>query len=144
MKRPKSPIIPIIIIIVIAVVLFWMNQSRKKEQEEILIQKVNNAEVPEKFEGIGVMLAKRENIVTVVKVVEDSPAERVGLKVGDRVMKINQEATREMDLNEVSDLIRGEIGSHVTLTISRSGNSPEETENVVVTRGEIINEGSIE
>lgn len=143
-KKKKSPIIPIILILIIATSLFLLNKSRQRKEEESIMQKINNAEMPEEFEGVGMMLSEREGIVTVVKIVDDSPAETAGLHIGDRIIKIDQKETKEMNLSQVQDKIRGRSGSQVTLTIARQGDSPEITEEIIVTRGEIFSEGSEE
>jgi carboxyl-terminal processing protease len=71
--------------------------------------------------GIGVELGMRNNLPTVVRLLQDNPAEKVGLAVDDIVLKVNSDSTEDADLNDVVSKIRGEAGTTVKLTISRDG-----------------------
>jgi len=72
------------------------------------------------FEGIGAEIGLRNNIVTIISPLEDSPAKKAGLMPGDKVLKIGDKATSNMGLDEAINLIRGPKGTQVTLTISRA------------------------
>jgi carboxyl-terminal processing protease len=70
----------------------------------------------------------------VVAPIEGSPAAKVGLRSQDHIIKINNVLTQELSLDECADRLRGEIGSQVTLTISRLDNQPFD---VTITRDRI-------
>ena len=70
--------------------------------------------------GIGIRLrreAKTGNIV-VVETMVDSPAERAGIRSGDQVLMVDGQSTRTMTVEAVSEIIRGEVDSQLTLTIA--------------------------
>lgn len=77
------------------------------------------------FDGIGAEIGVKKNIIVIVAPLPDSPAEKAGLKAGDKIYKINDTVTLDMSLNEAVSLIRGPKGTTVTLTIIRG----DETEN---------------
>lgn len=94
------------------------------------------AEMSGSFEGIGMEIAVRDLVLTVVSPLKGTPAERAGLKAQDLVLKIDGVSTTGMDVSSAVKKIRGPKGSEVTLTISRSGwTSPKE---IKVTR-DVIN-----
>lgn len=72
-----------------------------------------------RFGGLGVVVTMRDGSLTVVSPMEDTPGFRAGLMPGDQIIKINDQSTEKMDLNEAIDLLRGEPGEKVTLTILR-------------------------
>lgn len=71
------------------------------------------------FGGIGAEIGIRKDVLTIIAPLAGSPAERVGLKAGDKVLKINATSTADLTLEEAVGLIRGEVGTKVTLTIAR-------------------------
>jgi carboxyl-terminal processing protease len=72
------------------------------------------------FEGIGAVLSIKDNYPIVAQEpVKDSPAAKAGLKINDRVIKVDNKSTEGVDLSEVVAQIRGEKGTTVTLTIQR-------------------------
>jgi len=73
------------------------------------------------FTGIGIEVTMVDGILTVVSPIEGSPAYDVGLKAGDRILKINDESTKDMDLMEAVKKLRGPKGSSVTISIFREG-----------------------
>jgi carboxyl-terminal processing protease len=76
-----------------------------------------------KFEGVGMQLGfdKDKNIV-VVAPIKDSPAERAGMRAGDKIWMINEKETPGMSLPEAVSTIRGEKGTKVKLKIQHEGN----------------------
>ena len=88
------------------------------------------------FEGVGMEIAIRDEILTVVSPLKGSPAERAGIKAGDLVVKIDGIETKGMDITTAVSKIRGEKGSTVKLSIVREG-EPELLE-LSVTR-DVIN-----
>ncbi|MDA0744907.1 MAG: S41 family peptidase [bacterium] len=75
-----------------------------------------------KFGGLGITISMRGGDVPVVlSVIEDTPADTSGLVVGDQIVKINGEKTSGKTLEEVVDVLRGEPGKGVIITIERPG-----------------------
>lgn len=71
------------------------------------------------FGGLGVTVTMREGMLTIVSPMEDTPGYRAGLLPGDQILKINGEATEQMELTAAIDRLRGEPGQKVTLTVLR-------------------------
>jgi carboxyl-terminal processing protease len=74
-----------------------------------------------KYEGLGMSIAKRNNVITVISPIEGTPAYRMGLKAGDQIIQIDDKPTEGMSTEEASKLMRGERGTTVTLKIKREG-----------------------
>jgi len=91
-----------------------------------------NEDIEGKFEGIGAEMGIKQGILTVIAPLQNSPAEISGLRAGDKVLKINGEATVEMSINEAVSKIRGEKGTEVKLTIFRNGGDEETMEITVI------------
>jgi len=72
-----------------------------------------------KFGGLGIEISMKDDLLTVVAPIEDSPAWRAGIKAGDRIVKIADMVTRDMSLDDAVKKLRGEPGSRVTLVILR-------------------------
>lgn len=88
------------------------------------------------FEGIGAELGIKQGILTVVSPLKDSPAEKAGLRVGDKILKVNDESTADMSIDDAVSRIRGKDGTEVKLTVYRA-ESEEKTKEITVTRGVI-------
>lgn len=73
------------------------------------------------FEGIGAELAIKDNDVTVVSALKDSPAQKADIRSGDIVKAVDTKAIEGMTLDAVVTLIRGQKGTAVTLSIVRKG-----------------------
>ncbi|HVT01149.1 MAG TPA: S41 family peptidase [Patescibacteria group bacterium] len=70
------------------------------------------------FSGIGAELSlNSDNIITVISPLDDSPAQKAGVKAGDMILKVNGETTSGWDVSKAVDNIRGQKGTPVTLTI---------------------------
>lgn len=74
-----------------------------------------------KFGGLGIEIGMKDNILTVIAPIEDTPAWRAGIKPNDRIVKINKESTKGMSLSDAVSRMRGKKGSPVILTIYRDG-----------------------
>lgn len=74
-----------------------------------------------KFEGLGVEIGIREEQLTVIAPLEGTPAERAGLRPGDKIIKIEDRDTRGMPIDVAVTLLRGEKGTKVILTVTREG-----------------------
>ncbi len=88
-----------------------------------------------RFVGVGIEITQEDGLIKVVSPIEGSPADRAGLKTGDLITKIGDEAVRGLPLNDAVKRIRGEPGTKVTLTIFRKDES--RTFPVTITREEI-------
>lgn len=88
------------------------------------------------FSGIGMEVGIKDKVLTVISPLKDTPAYRANIKPGDKILKINNKVTSNMSIEDAIKLIRGDVGTTVTLTIFREGN--KEPIEVKVVR-EIIN-----
>jgi carboxyl-terminal processing protease len=73
------------------------------------------------FCGIGIEIGIRNNLLTVISPLENTPAAKAKIKAGDIITKINGEDTSNISLEEAVSKIRGECGTKVKLTITREG-----------------------
>lgn len=71
------------------------------------------------FGGIGIRFAKAEDGILVTHVQEEGPAHDVGLKPGDLILKVNSTNVTKLPLRKVANLLRGPVGSPLTLSIAR-------------------------
>jgi len=99
-----------------------------------------NEDITGRFEGIGAELGIKNKILTVIAPLEDSPAEKSGLRAGDKIIKIDGETAAEISIDEAVDKIRGPKGTKVKLTVFRNGDA--EAREIEITR-EIINVKSV-
>jgi len=72
-----------------------------------------------RFNGLGVEVAVRDGLLTVVTPMEDTPAAQAGIQSGDQILKINGVSTDKLGLQDAVNILRGEPGQKVTLTILR-------------------------
>ena len=71
------------------------------------------------FEGVGMEIGIRKGQLQVIAPLEGTPAQRAGLRAGDKILEINGTSTVDMIVEEAVNLIRGPKGTEVTLTILR-------------------------
>jgi carboxyl-terminal processing protease len=71
------------------------------------------------FGGLGIIIAMKDNFVTVVAPVEDTPGFKAGILSGDRIIKIEGQSTENMGLQDAVKILRGEPDTEVSLTILR-------------------------
>ncbi len=76
-----------------------------------------------KFGGLGIEITLKDGLLTVVTPIEDTPAWKAGLKANDRIVKIDNDLTRDMALTDAVKKLRGKPGAAVTLTILRESES---------------------
>ncbi|PIR25815.1 MAG: peptidase S41 [Deltaproteobacteria bacterium CG_4_10_14_0_2_um_filter_43_8] len=72
------------------------------------------------FEGVGIEIAVRDGVLTVVAPIKGSPADKKGILPGDQIVRINGKTTRNMTLIEAVKIMRGDRGSKVKLSIRRN------------------------
>jgi carboxyl-terminal processing protease len=87
------------------------------------------------FGGLGIEITQKNGMLTIVAPIEDTPADRAGLKSGDVILKIGGQFTKDMSLVEAVKKLRGKKNTTVRLTIKREGS--EKLRDVKLTR-EII------
>ena len=87
------------------------------------------------FEGIGVEIGVKSDILTVISPLDGSPAQIAGLRAGDKILKIGDKLATEMTIDEAVNSIRGPKGTEISLTILHDkSTSPIE---VKITRDQI-------
>ena len=74
-----------------------------------------------KFGGLGIEVGMEFGVVKVITPMDDSPAEREGVKAGDYIVKINEIQVQGKTLLEAVELMRGPVGSKLEITIRRKG-----------------------
>ena len=72
-----------------------------------------------KFGGLGIEITIKDGLITVVTPIEDTPAWSAGMKPGDRIVKIDDEITRDMSLTDAVKKMRGKPGTPVDITVLR-------------------------
>lgn len=78
------------------------------------------------YKGIGAELGIREEQLIIVTPLDGSPAQDAGVKAGDKILRIEDESTIGITINEAVSKIRGESGTISTLTLQRGGGEPFE------------------
>lgn len=73
------------------------------------------------FGGVGIVISIRDQLLTVIKPMPGTPAGRAGLKRHDRIVRINNESTLNMPLDDAVRRLRGDPGTPVTVHIQRDG-----------------------
>lgn len=71
------------------------------------------------FQGIGAEIQERNGFINIVAPIKNSPAEKAGLKPGDKITEVDGESIQGFSASEAVMLIRGEKGTEVTLTVQR-------------------------
>ena len=97
------------------------------------------------FGGIGILVGPGKEHLTIVKPIKDTPAYEAGLKAGDLIFKIQGKDTKGMDLDAAVNMMRGPVGTEVSLTIYRAKDKklhdytiPREVIKVPTVEGKII------
>lgn len=80
-----------------------------------------NEQFSGKFEGIGIEFDILDGYITVIAPVAGAPAERAGLEVGDKIVKINGESAFRITREETMKKLRGPKGTEVTVAVRRAG-----------------------
>ncbi|HEU4949685.1 MAG TPA: S41 family peptidase [Candidatus Deferrimicrobiaceae bacterium] len=71
------------------------------------------------FGGLGIEIGMKDGFLTVIAPIEDTPAARAGIQAGDKIIRIENESTKNMNVMDAVKRLRGEPGSKVTITIVR-------------------------
>jgi carboxyl-terminal processing protease len=85
--------------------------------------KVFESEIAGEFGGVGMEMAQKDGILTVVAPLKDTPAYKAGILANDKIIKINDKSTKDLTTDGAIDLIRGEPGTKVSITVAREGAS---------------------
>jgi len=73
------------------------------------------------FGGLGVEVSIENGLIKIIAPMDDSPAARAGIMAGDLIIKLDDTPTRDATIGDTTDLLRGEPGTSITLTILREG-----------------------
>jgi len=76
-----------------------------------------------KFGGLGIEISIKDGLLTVISPIEDTPAWKAGVKAGDRIVKIEDELTRNITLDDAVKKLRGKPKTKVTITVLRESES---------------------
>lgn len=87
------------------------------------------------FSGIGIRIMTKDNFITVVSPIPDTPAYKAGILPGDRIVKINGKSALKMSQEEAVNMMKGKAGTKVTITVARD--SAPETINFTLIRDTI-------
>ncbi len=88
------------------------------------------------FEGIGAELGKKDDVLTIIAPLPGSPAEKAGIKIGDKIYAINKEDALSLTVEEAIQKIRGPHGTEVVLTVTQKG--PESLREIKIIRDKIV------
>lgn len=85
-------------------------QALKREQEDMFLGH---------FGGLGIIISIKDDQLTVISPIEDTPAYRAGIKAGDKIVEIDGKSTEGIELEDAVNVLRGEKGTQVVLGIQR-------------------------
>lgn len=74
-----------------------------------------------KFGGLGIEVGMEDGFIRVVAPIDGTPADEAGIRTGDLIIKLDDKAVRGMNLGEAIEIMRGEPGTEITLTVLREG-----------------------
>ena len=105
----------------------YTNYYAESDMEDVKMQVLGQ------YGGIGSLIHQEGTNIYVAEPYEGLPADKAGLKIGDRILAVNGESTEGKNNAEVSAAMRGQAGTKVTLRLEREG----KTFDVTITRAEI-------
>jgi carboxyl-terminal processing protease len=73
------------------------------------------------FGGLGIEVGMEDGFVKVIAPIDDTPAERAGVKAGDLIIKLDEQPVKGMSLQDAVKVMRGKVGTDIELTIIREG-----------------------
>ncbi len=73
------------------------------------------------FQGVGIQIGVKNAMLTVIAPIEGTPGDKAGLLAGDKIVKINDDWTKDLSIDQAVDRMRGPRGTSVRLTIQREG-----------------------
>ncbi len=93
-----------------------------------------------KFGGLGIEVYPEDGLIRVISPIDDTPAQRAGIQAGDIIIRLNDTPVKGLSMREAIEMMKGEKGTNITLTIIRQGES--KPLKITVTR-DIINVRSV-
>ncbi len=90
-----------------------------------------NEQIEGQFSGVGMEIGVKDKIITVIAPLKGTPAEKAGIKSGDRILKIDTTSTNDMAVDKAISLIRGPKGTSVKLSIYRDGDREPRTISII-------------
>ena len=87
----------------------------------------NRDDLAGEYVGVGIRLENREDAVAVSSPIDGSPADEAGVQPGDEILAVDGEEVEGLDVTEVVELVQGEAGSSVQITVDRDGEEQEYT-----------------
>ena len=94
------------------------NYLKPKEQKNLL------ESASGKFGGLGIVIGMKDDAIQVISPIDDTPAYRAGIQAGDLIVKIGDKPVRDMTLEDGVELMRGEPGTDIQVTIVRKNKKP--------------------
>jgi carboxyl-terminal processing protease len=73
------------------------------------------------FGGLGIVIGVRDGALTVISPIDDTPAQKAGIEAGDIILKIQDQSTLKMTIDEAVSIMRGKPGTPIDITIVRKG-----------------------
>lgn len=98
------------------------------EDTDTFLESVNGS-----FVGLGITIEQSDNTFKIIEIIKNSPAEDSELKIGDIILKVDDNSVEGLTLEQLSDLIKGKSGSKVNLTIRR-----DEKEDVIIVKRGVV------
>jgi len=112
----------------IEAIYLLINSYMAMGQFDKAIQNADKAIKYNTITGVGIRIKKTEGDYPVVETVsEEGPSKMAGVETGDKIIKVNNQSTEKLKLEDVVNLLRGEEGTQVTLTIKRGDKEFEKT-----------------
>jgi carboxyl-terminal processing protease len=97
----------------------YMNEEVFKEMQE---------DTSGTFGGLGIEITTDKGFIKIISPIDDTPAFKAGIQAGDYITHLNGESVVDMNLKEAIDIMRGEVGTSITITIIRGSEEPFDVE----------------
>jgi carboxyl-terminal processing protease len=97
----------------------YMNEEVFKEMQE---------DTSGTFGGLGIEITTDKGFIKIISPIDDTPADKAGIQAGDYITHLNGDSVVDMNLKEAIDIMRGEVGTSITLTIIRGTEDPFDVE----------------
>ena len=97
----------------------YMNEEVFKEMQE---------DTSGTFGGLGIEITTDNGFIKIISPIDDTPADKAGIQAGDYITHLNGDSVVDMNLKEAIDIMRGEVGTSITLTIIRGAEEPFDVE----------------
>jgi carboxyl-terminal processing protease len=73
------------------------------------------------FGGLGIVIGMRDGALTIISPIDDTPAQKAGVEAGDIILKIGEQSTLKMTIDEAVSIMRGKPGTPINITLVRKG-----------------------